>query len=62
MFIANFLSRDYVHNCSKEEKYINDYVHIINTKKVEFSIENLKKFQTEPVRDPILNKLLERFI
>lgn len=61
MFIADFLSRHYVDNCGKEDKFINDYVHIINIKKVEFSVEKFKEFQTETVRDPILSKILEYY-
>lgn len=32
--IADFLFRDYINNYSIEKKFINDYIHIINTKKV----------------------------
>lgn len=37
MFIADFLSRYCIDNFGTENKSINYYVHIINTKKVEFS-------------------------
>lgn len=58
MFIADFLSRDKIDNSGTEDKSINDYVHIINTKKVEFSDEKFKEFQTETFTNPVLSKIL----
>lgn len=61
MFIADFLSRDFIDNFGIEDKSVNDYVHIINTKKVEFSDEKLKEFQLETLSDPILSKILDYY-
>lgn len=58
MFVTDFLYKDYIDNCGIEDKSINYYVHIINTKKAKFCNEKFKEFQTERMRDPILSKIL----
>lgn len=45
IFVADYLSRDYMNNCILDYESINDYFHVINTKHVEFSNEKLEQFK-----------------
>jgi len=61
MFIADYLSRDYIDNCNINYESINDYVHIINTKSVEFRYNKLAEFKNETMADPVLSKIMEYY-
>ena len=47
MFIADYLSRDYINSDKADDDSINDYVHVINTKYVKFSNDKLEEFKNE---------------
>lgn len=52
---------DYIDSCKVNDESINDYVHIINIKSVEFSNDKLEEFQIETLSDPVLNKIMEYY-
>jgi len=62
MFIADYLSRDYMDSGKANDESINDYVHVINTKNVEFSNDKLEEFKNETMSDPVLGIVMEYYM
>eukprot|EP00102_Acyrthosiphon_pisum_P018369 XP_008190098.1 PREDICTED: uncharacterized protein K02A2.6-like [Acyrthosiphon pisum] len=62
MFIADYLSRDYIDSGIKDDESINDYVHMINTKNIKFSNDKLIEFINETKSDPVLGKVLDYYM
>jgi len=62
MFIADYLSRDYIDSDKVDNESINDYVHVINTKNVEFSNDKLEEFKNKNKSDPVLGNVMEYYM
>lgn len=52
------LSGDFIDNFGLEDKLVNNYVHTINTKKVNFRKEKRREFLTEISLNCVLSKIL----